>query len=68
MHIFWGLIVIVGIILLAFAQIGGIGYFLYLWGNLGVAVGTAAWIGFKLWAGSLLIGVIFYSFGMLMLD
>lgn len=38
-----------GLAFLAFGNIGGIGYFLYLWGGAEVAIGLAAWTAFKLW-------------------
>ena len=43
------ILLIVGIILLAGANIGGVGYGLYLWGGTGIALGTAAWTAFKFW-------------------
>ena len=57
---------ILGIIILVFANVGSIGYGLYLWGGTGMAFGLAVWTAFKVWmiwvsAGmvSLGVGVIF---------
>ena len=35
--------------MLAFANLGGIGYFLYLWGSVGLALSLAMWTAFKFW-------------------
>lgn len=53
-----GLLMIGGAIAGALGLISGIGYFLYNWGALDVAVGASAWTGFvltlKMWAGGLI--------------
>lgn len=38
-----------GIGMIILAQIGGVGYGLYLWGSVGLELGAAAWSGFVLW-------------------
>jgi len=39
----------IGMFMLVFANVGGIGYVLYLWGGTGMAFGLAAWTAFKFW-------------------
>ena len=50
----------IGIFMLVFANIGGIGYGLYLWGGTGMAFGLAAWTAFKFWALWVFIGLVFF--------
>jgi len=45
----FGIIAVLGLISMAFANIGSIGYGLYLWGGTGMAFGAAAWAAFKVW-------------------
>ena len=44
-----GIFGIIGIIILALANISAVGYGLYLWGGTGMAFGLAAWTAFKWW-------------------
>ena len=53
-------LLVIGILLLAIGNISAIGYFLYLWGGTGMALGLAAWTAFKVWI--VLIGIGFVSF------
>jgi len=39
------------------ANIGGIGYGLYLWGGTGMVIGLAAWTAFKFWLLWVILGV-----------
>jgi len=50
----------IGIFMLVFANIGGIGYGLYLWGGTGMAFGLAAWTAFKFWVLWVFIGLVFF--------
>lgn len=43
-----------------FANIGAIGYGLYLWGSVGLTFATSAWTAFVLWLK--LMGIAFVSF------
>ena len=45
----FSIIAMLGIITMALANVGGIGYGLYLWGGTGMAFGAAAWAAFKVW-------------------
>jgi hypothetical protein len=40
---------VIGAIMLFVANIGGVGYGLYLWGGTGMAFGLAVWTAFKFW-------------------
>lgn len=51
-----GIFGIIGIVILIFANIGGIGYFLYLWGGIGTPFALAAWTAFKVWITGIIIG------------
>lgn len=44
------LIFLIGLILLGFGYVVGIGYWLYLWGAIGMLLGLAMWTAFKVWA------------------
>lgn len=44
-----------GLIILAFATIGHIGYALYLWAD-NIALATALWTAFKSWTLSIIVG------------
>ena len=44
-----------GLIILAFATIGHIGYALYLWAD-NIALATALWTAFKSWILSIIVG------------
>ena len=50
--------IIIGFIMLAVANIGGLGYGLYLWGGTGMAFGLAAWTAFKFWFIWVILGII----------
>jgi len=52
------LLFIFGIVLLVFANIIGVGTFLYNWGANDMAVGLAAWTAFKIWIGVGFVGFI----------
>ena len=49
--------IVIGFTLLLLANIGGIGYGLYLWGGTGMAFGLAAWTAFKVWITMIVSGV-----------
>jgi len=59
-----GLLAVIGIIILALANIGGIGYGLYLWGGTGMAFSLAAWTAFKAWMIGVAIGLALFLSGM----
>jgi hypothetical protein len=44
-----GFMFIIGGLMLMIANVGGIGYGLYLWGGTGMAFSLAAWTAFKFW-------------------
>ena len=46
-----------GLIILAFATIGHIGYALYLWAD-SIALATALWTAFKSWVLSIIVGLV----------
>ena len=48
----------IGIAILAVANIGGIGYGLFLWGGTGMAFGAAAWMAFKFWIMWISVGIV----------
>lgn len=60
-----GALIVFGIIMLMFGNLGGIGYFLYQWGGANVAIGLAAWAAFKFWMLWVGIGMISFLSGML---
>ena len=51
-------LLVIGFVILAVVNAGSIIYFLYLWGGLGVAVGTAAWSVVKIWMLWFSIGIV----------
>ena len=52
-----------GVICLILAEVTSIGVFIYQWGVVGLAIGAAAWAGFKVWATLFVIGVTSYLIG-----
>lgn len=51
-----------GLIILAFATIGHIGYALYLWAD-NIALATALWTAFKSWILSIIVGFALTAIG-----
>lgn len=47
-----------GVLLLVFAQITGIGVFLYKWGVADMTIGLAMWTGFKYWFWMMITGLV----------
>jgi hypothetical protein len=62
---FFGIVVVIGAILMALAVVSGIGYGLYLLGVVGLTFGPAAWAGFVLWAKMFGGGFVLYIVGIL---
>jgi len=58
-----GIFFILGIIMLAIANIGGIGYGLYLWGGTGMAFALAAWTAFRFWLIWIGLGLVSLAIG-----
>jgi len=56
----FGIIAVLGLISMAFANIGSIGYGLYLWGGTGMAFGAAAWAAFKIWMIAMVVGIVVF--------
>lgn len=56
--IFLLIFTVLGVPLLVFAQVTGIGVFLYQWGVEDVTLGLAAWTGFKYWISMMVTGVV----------
>ena len=59
----FSIIMILGIITMALANVGGIGYGLYLWGGTGMAFGAAAWAAFKIWVMAIFGGLFAFVVG-----
>ena len=57
---FW--VMIIGIVIMSFANVVGIGYGLYLWASIGLAFKTAVWQAFIIWAEMIITGL-FLFFG-----
>lgn len=51
------ILAIIGIIIMAFSTIGSIGYGLYLWGSVGLALSSAAWAAFVVWMKMIMTGL-----------
>ena len=64
MKIFGIVILIIGAVLLAVANIGGIGYGLYLWGGTGMEFSAAAWTAFKFWLLWCVTGLVMFFTGL----
>jgi hypothetical protein len=58
------ILVVIGVIMLAVGNIGGIGYGLYLWGGTGMELGLAAWTAFKFWLTWGIIGLVSFFSGL----
>ena len=56
-----------GLIILAFATIGHIGYALYLWAD-NIALATALWTAFKSWILSIIVGFAAVIIGKILTD
>ena len=50
-------LIVGGLVILAFATIGHIGYALYLWAD-SIALATALWTAFKSWVLSIIVGLV----------
>jgi len=55
-----GIFGIIGMIILALANISAVGYGLYLWGGTGMAFGLAAWTAFKWWIVGIVTGLVLF--------
>ena len=60
-------LIIGGLIILAFATIGHIGYALYLWAD-NIALATALWTAFKSWILSIIVGFAAVIIGKILTD
>ena len=56
-----------GLIILAFATIGHIGYALYLWAD-SIALATALWTAFKSWILFIIVGFVAVIIGKILTD
>lgn len=56
-----------GLIILAFASLGHIGYALYLWAD-NIALATALWTAFKSWILSIIVGFAAVIIGKILTD
>ena len=56
-------LMVVGFVMLALANFGGLGYGLYLWGGTGMAIGLAAWTAFKFWVLWMVLGIVSFIIG-----
>jgi hypothetical protein len=61
------IIALIGIIVLVFAQITGIGTWLYTWST-GVALGASIWAGFVIWMKMMGVGLAAFIVGMIVKD
>jgi len=61
------IIALIGIIALVFAQITGIGTWLYTWST-GVALGASMWAGFVIWMKMMGAGVVVVGAGIILKD
>lgn len=52
----------IGLILMVFANVVGIGYGLFLWGSQGVVFSLAVWTAFKVWISMIISGVFLWIF------
>ena len=55
-----GIFGIIGMIIISLANVGAIGYGLYLWGGTGMALGLAVWTAFKFWIAGIVIGLVLF--------
>ena len=58
----------IGVIMLMVANIGGIGYGLYLWGAAGLTFATAAWLAFKFWLIWIILGFVITAAGIFIIE
>jgi len=56
---------IIGLFVMGLAQVGAIGYFLYLWGGTGMAIGASAWAGFVFWLKIMGVGFLTFIVGII---
>lgn len=60
------ILAIIGLVVLAFATIGSVGYGLYLWGGIGIAFSVSVWTAFVVWLKAVGSGLLLVSIGLLM--
>ena len=59
------ILIILSLVVLASANVDGIGCFLYLWGATNVAIGLAAWMAFKFWVILVITSIVIFLLSIL---
>jgi len=63
MKMWFTVIAVIGLLIMGFANIAGIGYGLYLWGAVGNPLSAAAWGGFVIWIKMIITGFVLFIGG-----